>query len=97
MTQVRLLAFFTYQGQDIPGEAACMSGQMPGQSGGTFWSTGSSTRMSTGINHFEQPYTYSAAAPDDATHLVMWLMLEGVSGQPILCWQKVIELSPVSQ
>lgn len=97
MSQARLLAFFIYQGQEIPGEMTCLSGQMPGQSGGTFWITGISTRMWTGVNRFEQPYIYSAAAPNNATHLVMWLLLEEASGRPILCWQKVIELSPVSQ
>lgn len=94
MNQVRLLVFFIYQGQDIPGEATCMSQQMPEQSGEVFWSTGASTRFWTGMSHFEQAYTYQAAAPDDATHLVMWLMLDDSYGRPVLCWQKVIELSP---
>ncbi|MBN1427975.1 MAG: hypothetical protein JXB07_06290 [Anaerolineae bacterium] len=97
MTQVRMLVFYIKQGQEIPGESTCMSGLVPEQSEGTHFNTGSATRMWTGISRFERAYTYSASAPDDATHLVMWLLLEGMSGQPILCRQKVIELFPTGQ
>jgi hypothetical protein len=97
MNQVRLLAFFTYQGEDIPADSACMSGQMPGRGSEVFWSTGSSTRFWTGISHFEQTYSYDASAPQDATHLVMWLMLNDSYNRPTLCQQKVFELSPAAQ
>lgn len=97
MTQVRMLVFFTYPGQELPGESSCMSGQAPEQSGGTRFNTGGATRMWTGISRFERSFSSTWDDPGDATHLVMWLLLEGMSGQPIYCWQKVLELSPPVQ
>lgn len=96
VARVRLLAFFTYQGEDVPGALTCMSQHMPGRGNERFWSTGTSTELSPGANNFEQMYRYEQAAPDDATHLVMWLMLTDANDQSITCQQKVLELSPVT-
>ncbi|MBN1428731.1 MAG: PD40 domain-containing protein [Anaerolineae bacterium] len=91
--RARMLAFFTYQGEDIPGELACLSQQMPGRGSETFWSTGTFTELAPGSNNiFEQSYTYNKAAPSDATHLVMWLILADTNDQAVACWQKVIGL-----
>jgi hypothetical protein len=73
-----------------------MGRAMPGRGGEVFWSTGTATGFAPGVNSFEQNYVYNQSAPDDATHLVMWLMFLDASDQMLTCWQKVIELSPLS-
>ncbi|MBN1310916.1 MAG: hypothetical protein JXB30_05795 [Anaerolineae bacterium] len=96
VTRARLLAFLTYQGESTPGTSACISQQMPGRGSELFWSTGTSTERTPGTNNFEQSYVYDNAAPNDATHLVMWLILTDTNDQAIACRQKIIELSAVS-
>jgi hypothetical protein len=96
ITKAYLLGFFTYQGEEVPGESTCMGRAMPGRGGEVFWSTGTATELAPGVNSFERNYVYDQSAPGDATHLVMWLMFLDADEQMLTCWQKVIELSTVS-
>jgi len=96
VTKPYMIAFFTYQGESIPGESTCMSRQMPGRGSEVFWSIGTATEKAPGVNDFEQGYVYDDAAPNDATHLVMWLIIIDTNDQAVACQQKIIELSAVS-
>jgi hypothetical protein len=96
VTRARMLAFFTYEGEDVPGESVCMSQQMPGRGSEQFWSTGTYTELPIGANIFEQSYIYDSSAPDDALYLIMWLILTDTGDQAVACWQNVLELSPIS-